>query len=56
MCKTNTLKMDCDSAKEQHRIKNPELAKTYTDDDFRTMGQAISPFHLNLMELVSITT
>ena len=48
--------MKCDSAIVQHLIKNPERAKTYTDDNFRIIGQARSSFHLSVLELVYIKT
>ena len=40
MCKNNNPKMNCDWAIGQHLITNPECAKTYTDDNFRIIGQA----------------
>ena len=38
----------------QHLITNPECAKTYTDDNFRIIGQARSSFHLSVLESVYI--
>ena len=46
--------MKSDSALGQHLIKNPEFAKTYSDDNFRIIGQARSSFHLSVLESVSI--
>ena len=37
-------------------ITNPECAKTYTDDNFRIIGQARSSFHLGVLESVYIKT
>ena len=48
--------MKSDSAIGQHLITNPECAKTYTDDNFRIIGQASSPFHLVVLEPVYIKT
>ena len=56
MCKNSNSKMKSDSAIGQHLIANPERAKTYTDDNFRIIGQARSPFHLGVLEPVYITT
>ena len=56
MCKNSNSKMKSDSAIEQHLIKNPECAKTYSDDNFRTKGQAKSSFHLSVLESVYIKT
>ena len=39
-----------------HLIKNPECAKTYTDDNFGTIGKARSSFHLSILESVDIKT
>ena len=55
-CKNSNPKMKCDSAIGQHLIKNPECAKTYTDDNFRIIGQARSSFHLSVLESVYIKT
>ena len=44
-CKNNNSKINCESAIGQHLIMNPECAKTYTDDNFRIIGQARSSFH-----------
>ena len=46
MCKNNNGKSTCSLAIGQHLIKNPECAKTYSDDNFRIIGQARSSFHL----------
>ena len=46
--------INCESAKGQHLITNPECAKTYTDDNFRIIGQARSSFHLDVLESVYI--
>ena len=35
---------------------NPECAKTYTDDNFRIIGQGRSSFHLSVLESVYIKT
>ena len=43
-------------ALEQHLIANPESAKTYTDDNFRIIGQARSSFHLSVLESVNMKT
>ena len=37
--------INCESAIGQHLNTNPECAKTYTDDNFRIIGQARSSFH-----------
>ena len=47
-------KINCESAIGQHLIANPESAKTYTDDNFRIIGQARSSFHLSVLESVYI--
>ena len=49
-------KMKSDSAIGQHLIINPECAKTYTDDNFRIIGQARSAVHLGVLESVYIKT
>ena len=56
MCKNITSKVDCESAIAQHLITNPECAKTYTDDNLRTIGQARSSFHLGVLGSVYIKT
>ena len=56
MCKNISSKINCESAIGQHLITSPECAKTYTDDNFRTFGQARSSFHLGVLESVSIQT
>ena len=40
----------------QHLIAHPESAKTYTDDNFRIIGQARSSFHLSVLESVNMKT
>ena len=44
ICKKNNSKINCESAIGQHLIANPECTKTYTDDNFRIIGQARSSF------------
>ena len=39
--------MNCESAIGQHLLTNPECAKTYTDDNFRIIGQGRSSSHLS---------
>ena len=56
MCKNSNSKMKSDSAIGQHLIKNPECAKTCSDDNFRIIGQARSSFHLSVLESVYIKT
>ena len=56
MCKNSNSKMKSDSTIGQHLIKNPECAKTYSDDNFRIIGQARSSFHLSVLESVYIKT
>ena len=56
MCKNISSKITCESAIGQHLITNPEWAKTYTDDNFRIIGQARSSFHLGVLESVYIKT
>ena len=56
MCKNFISKMKIDSAIGQHLITNPECAITYTDDNFRIIGQARSSFHLGVLESVYIKT
>ena len=46
ICKNSKSKINCESAIGQHLIANPECANTYTDDNFRIIGQARSSFHL----------
>ena len=55
-CKNSNSKMKSDSAIGQHLITNPEWGKTYTDNNFRIIGQARSSFHLGLLESVYIQT
>ena len=56
ICKNNKSKISCESAVGQHLIANPDCAKTYTDDNFRIIGQARSSFHLSVLESVYIKT
>ena len=56
ICKNNKSKINCESAIGQHLIANPKCAKTYTDDNFRIIGQARSSFHLSVLESVYIKT
>ena len=49
-------KINCESAIGQHLISNPECPKTYTDDNFRIIGQARSSSPLGVLESVSIKT
>ena len=51
ICKNISSKINCESAIGQHLITNPECAKTYTDDNFRIIGQARSSFHLMFWNL-----
>ena len=37
--KNNKFKINCESAIGQHLIANPECAKTYTDDNFGSLGK-----------------
>ena len=45
LCKNNNSKINCESAIGQHLLTNPECTKTYTDDNFRIIGQSRSSFH-----------
>ena len=56
LCKNNNSKINCESAIGQHLLTNPECAKTYTDDNFRIIGQGRSSFHLSVLESVYIKT
>ena len=56
MCKNSNSKMKSDSAMGQHLITNPNCANTYSDDNFRTIGQARSSFYLSVLESVYIKT
>ena len=56
MCKNISSKINCESAIGQHLITSPECAKTYTDDNFRIIGQTRSSFHLGVLEAVYIKT
>ena len=56
MCKKNNSNINCESAIGQHLIANPECAKTYTDENFRIIGQARPSFHLSVLESVYIKT
>ena len=40
----------------QIQISNPECTKTYSDENFRIIGQARSSFHLSVLESVYIKT
>ena len=53
MCKNISSKINCESAIRQHLITNPECAKTYTDENFRIIGQARSSFNLGVVESVT---
>ena len=44
LCKNNNSKINCESAIGQHLLTYPECAKTYTDDNFRIIGQGRSSF------------
>ena len=44
MCKNSISEMKSDSVIGQYLITNPECSKTYTDNNFRTIGQARSSF------------
>ena len=54
ICKNSISKTKCDSAIRQHLIQNPECDKTYTDDNFRVIGQTRSFFHSSVLESVCI--
>ena len=56
MCKNSISKMKSDSAIGKYLFTNIECAKTYTDDNFRIIGQARSSFHLSVLESVYIKT
>ena len=56
LCKTNNSKINCESAIGQYLLTNPECARTYTDDNFRVIGQGRSSFHLSVLESVYIKT
>ena len=56
MCKNISSKINCESAIGQHLITNPECTKTYTDDNFRIIGQTRSSFHLGVFESFYIKT
>ena len=56
MCKNNNSKINCESAIGKYLITNPECAKTYTEDNFRIIGQTRSSFHLSVFESVYIKT
>ena len=56
LCKNINSKINCESAIGQHPLANPECTKTYTDDNFRIIGQARSSFHLSVLESVYIKT
>ena len=40
----------------ENNVLHPECAKTYTDDNFRIIGQGRSSFHLSVVEAVYIKT
>ena len=42
LCKNNNSKINCKSVIGQHLLTNPECAKTYTNDNFRIIGQTRS--------------
>jgi len=54
VCKKNNSTINCESAIAQHLIANPECATTYTDENFRIIGQARLSFHLSVLESVYI--
>ena len=54
-CKRRNAQINCDSAIGQHLLENPDCAKTYSDDNFRIIGQARSSFHLGVLESVYIS-
>ena len=54
MRKNPNSNMKSESAIGQHLIANPECAKTYTDDNFRIIGQARSSCHLGILESIYI--
>ena len=56
MYKGYIAKIKCDSGIGQHLLQNPDCAKTYTDDNFRIIGQVRSSFHLSVLESVYIKT
>ena len=56
ICKNSKSKINSESAIVQHLIANPECAKTYTDENFRIIGQARSSFYLSVLESVYIKT
>ena len=56
LCKNNNSKINCESAIGRHLPANPECTKTYTDDNFRIIGQARSSFYLSVLESVYIKT
>ena len=56
LCKNCNSKINCESAIGQHLLTNPECAKTYTDDNFRIIGQGRSSFHLSVLESAYIKT
>ena len=55
-CKTRNTQNKCDSAIGQHLLENPECAKMYNDEKFRTISQARSSFHPGVLESVYIKT
>jgi len=56
ICKNNKSKINYESTIGQQLIANPECATTYTDDNFRIIGQARSSFQLRVLESVYMMT
>ena len=56
LCKNSNSMINCESAIGQHQPTNSECARTYTDDNLWTIGQARSSFHLSFLESVYIKT
>ena len=54
--KNNNSELNCELAIGLHLIANTECAKSYTDDNFRIIGQARLSFHLSVLESVYIKT
>ena len=52
--KNQHFQIQCDSEIGKNLFTNPECAKTYSDDSFKIIGQAKSPFHLEVSESVYI--
>ena len=53
ICKKNNSNINCESAIGQHLIANPKCAKTYTEDNFRVIGQARSSLHIVVRNLLT---